>query len=581
MLDRHDLIRAATILWGNPTTVHPRHMRFGARGSKKIELEELLWSDFEAGEYGGVVDLVKRAGNIENIGNGADGGAIPYSYRDRNGKIAYQVIRRAGQGPDRFFMRRPDPSREGEWIANMNGVEKVPYRLPELIAANPNEIVFICEGEKDVDNVRALGCIATCNTGGSGKWRTEYNDFLEDADIAVLPDNDEAGKQHALDVRRKLNGAARSVVIVNLPGLKVGEDVSDWIARGGTRAALMGLYKEVRAAGQEFEGPAKGPQAPSPPIPPLESYAQLKSQVFMPLQWIVPEYIPEGVTLLAGKPKIGKSCLALAITMACARAEQVLSQTCKPCDVLYCALEETRRRMQDRTARILGDCEEWPHNAWAIYDLPSRDKGGLERLQHYLKERPTIKLIIIDILQNFTGKRTKGEDAYAADHATMSALLKFAHDNAISIIVIHHVRKQTAEDIFDTVSGTLGLNGGADTIAVLTKAGDDLRFAVRGRDVEQQDKTVDFDYDMGTWEVTGDYEQDDDEGGVLSGTKITILDVLKQAGTAGIKAEEIAKIASLNKSTVRGTLRRMQREHLVTRTKFGYYIQAQGDVAAV
>ena len=94
-----------------------------------------------------------------------------YDYLDAAGKLVYQVVRRE---PKDFRQRRPDPQHPGKWIWNMDGVDRVPYRLPELLEA---EVAAVVEGEKDCDRLRTLGLTATCNSGGAGKWRKEYNYF--------------------------------------------------------------------------------------------------------------------------------------------------------------------------------------------------------------------------------------------------------------------------------------------------------------------------------------------------------------------------------------------------------------------
>jgi len=557
MLTRDDLIRAATILWGDPTKTTRRGMRFGTHGSKKIEFDGLVWSDFEAGEYGGIVELCQRAGNTENLGNGSDTNEwhIPFTYKGRKKEFLFQVVKRPNRPRhERFIQRRMGP--DGEWIYNLDGVERVPYHLPQLIEADPAALVFLCEGEKDVRNVEKLGLIATTNPGGAGKWREEYNEFLADLDIVILPDNDEAGETHVKVLLDKLKGV-HSITVVRLPGLGLGEDVSDWIERGGTKEQLLALVAE-NASGASHST-----------ILPLHSYADLEGLTFMPLQWIVPDYIPEGVTLLAGKPKIGKSWLALAITMACAEGSIVLDQRCARRDVIYFALEDTQRRMQSRTEKLLGRNSGWPKNAWSVYELPPLDKGGIERLHEYAKQVPSLGLIIIDTLVKIRGPKKKDEDQYAADHRTMSALLDFSHKTGIAVVVIHHVRKQTAEDIFDTISGTLGLNGGADTLVVLTKTKDDqLRLAVRGRDLEEQDKTVFFDVDMGSWGVTGDYAADDD---VALSSKTVVISCLQAAGSAGMTPSDVSKKTGLPDTNVKQMLRRMAKSGKIRKTQYGTY----------
>jgi hypothetical protein len=115
-----------------------------------------------------------------------------YDYRDEGGTLRFQVVRL--RDPKSFRQRRPDG--RGGWIWNLEGVAPLLYRLPELLAADPTEWVFIVEGEKDVDTLWALGLVATTNPGGAGKWRPEFNRWLVGRRVVLLPDNDAPGKNH-------------------------------------------------------------------------------------------------------------------------------------------------------------------------------------------------------------------------------------------------------------------------------------------------------------------------------------------------------------------------------------------------
>jgi putative DNA primase/helicase len=155
-----------------------------------------------------------------------------YCYRHQAGSLRSQTVR---YEPKRFSQRQPDGT--GGWIWNLDSVELVPYRLPELLAAPPDKTVFIPEGEKDVEALRGLGLVATCNAMGAGKWREEFGRHLEGRDVVVLPDNDEAGRAHGRDVAGMLAGHAARVCIVEMPPPH--KDVSDWIVHGGGTAARL------------------------------------------------------------------------------------------------------------------------------------------------------------------------------------------------------------------------------------------------------------------------------------------------------------------------------------------------------
>ena len=119
-------------------------------------------------------------------------------------------------------------------------MRQVPYRLPELLA-NPKRFVFVPEGEKDVDNSAGINLLATCNSGGAGKWTPEHAQYLRGRRVFILPDNDKAGHDHAAKVALSLIGKATSIKIIELPGLPEKGDVSDWLEAGGTREKLVEL----------------------------------------------------------------------------------------------------------------------------------------------------------------------------------------------------------------------------------------------------------------------------------------------------------------------------------------------------
>jgi len=174
-----------------------------------------------------------------------------YDYRDAEGSLLYQVLRKRGKS---FACRRPLPG--GGWAWNLDGMERVLYRLPETAAAvRAGAVVFVAEGEKDADRLAALGLAATTNPGGAGKWRPAYGAVLRGARVVILPDNDLAGRRHAEAVRSNLAGAAAAVRVLELAGLAEKGDVSEWIAareREGRMAA------EIRAELEELAAAALG-----------------------------------------------------------------------------------------------------------------------------------------------------------------------------------------------------------------------------------------------------------------------------------------------------------------------------------
>lgn len=163
-----------------------------------------------------------------------------YDYRDANGKLLFQVCRTADK---RFFQRRPDG--KGGWVNGLGDVKPTLYKLPQLLqATRRDETIFIVEGEKDVHSLERIGLAATTNPMGAGKWRDYYSDYLRGANVIILPDNDQPGREHAQQVARSLYGKAASVRVLELPGLPQKGDISDWLAAGGTKEELLQLARE-------------------------------------------------------------------------------------------------------------------------------------------------------------------------------------------------------------------------------------------------------------------------------------------------------------------------------------------------
>ena len=161
-----------------------------------------------------------------------------YDYRDADGRVRYQAVR---YHPKSFAQCQLNEAGGRVW--NMKGVEPLPFRLPELLTAiEKGDPVFIVEGEKDVLNLAAIGITATCNHGGAGKWKRELSKHFPDStEVAIFPDNDEPGRQHAEKVAQELHARGCRVRIANLENLPDKGDVSDWIAAGGTKDQLFEL----------------------------------------------------------------------------------------------------------------------------------------------------------------------------------------------------------------------------------------------------------------------------------------------------------------------------------------------------
>ncbi|MFZ1008645.1 MAG: DnaB-like helicase C-terminal domain-containing protein [Candidatus Sulfotelmatobacter sp.] len=163
-----------------------------------------------------------------------------YDYTDEKGTVLYQVVRKTGK---RFMQRHSRPG--GGWSWGLKDVRIVPYRLPQLLS---KDCVWIVEGEKDVRTLERLGFTATCNNGGAGNFRPELAQYFKGKDVAILPDNDTKGRQHALRVAELLYPVAATVRVIEIPELPEKGDATDFVRAGGTYQQLCGFY----AAAQEW-----------------------------------------------------------------------------------------------------------------------------------------------------------------------------------------------------------------------------------------------------------------------------------------------------------------------------------------
>ncbi len=162
-----------------------------------------------------------------------------YDYKDADGNLLFQVVRFEPKG---FAQRRP---LNNGFAWGLGEVVPVLYRLPEVIQAiQDGKTIFICEGEKDADNLAELGLTATTCPMGAGKWRASYTDYLKDCcEAVVLADKDAPGRAHAHDVASDLHAAGIAVKVIEMPDIESAhvKDVSDWLSNGGTYDEFMAI----------------------------------------------------------------------------------------------------------------------------------------------------------------------------------------------------------------------------------------------------------------------------------------------------------------------------------------------------
>mgnify|MGYP006395934187 FL=1 len=205
-----------------------------------------------------------------------------YDYTDETGQLVFQVVRlRQADGTKAFRQRRPDPSRSGDWLWNLSGIRRVPYRLTSLTQCSPGqEWVLVVEGEKDADRLAAQGFTATTNSQGAGKWRPEYTPYFKGHKIAVLRDNDPGGLKHANEVAEALSPVALEVRMVELDGLPPKGDVSDWLDQGHS---AENLDAAIEAAAPFNAAQSNGTSEPMDPFVPSK-YRPIAAHIIQELR---------------------------------------------------------------------------------------------------------------------------------------------------------------------------------------------------------------------------------------------------------------------------------------------------------
>jgi hypothetical protein len=175
-------------------------------------------------------------------------------------------------------------------------------------------------------------------------------------------------------------------------------------------------------------------------------------------------------------------------------------------DCLYLALEDNKRRLQRRLRKYFGTNKQgWPERLRIATKWKRLDQGGLEAIREWCKSVPKPTLIAIDTLKKVRAPKHKGQTDYDADYEACQGLQELAGEFGVAIIVAHHDRKMDAEDVFDTVSGTLGVTAGVDTIAIIKRRTQGTTLHIEGRDlVETIEKAITFDRETCRWVILGD-----------------------------------------------------------------------------
>lgn len=257
-----------------------------------------------------------------------------------------------------------------------------------------------------------------------------------------------------------------------------------------------------------------------------KSAAELLHKEFPPIRWAVPDVLPEGVLLLAGKPKMGKSWLGLGMCIAVAAGGCALGKIpVEKGEALYLALEDNERRLQRRLKKVLagGVC---PAGLAYATEWPRINEGGLEALDAWLTKHPDARIVVIDTLKKFRPQSAGNRSLYDVDYEALEPLLPLAAKHEVAILVVHHLRKMDAGDPLDMVSGSTGLTGGVDGTLILKRerGKQDATLVVDGRDLEESSElALKWGANIASWSLMGDAEE-----ARLSGARAEIIALLRE-----------------------------------------------------
>ena len=409
-----------------------------------------------------------------------------YNYQDKSGQTKYQVIR---YEPKTFRQRRVE---NGKAIWGLQGVSLLPYRLPNIIN-NPQDKVFIVEGEKDVKALEDINLVATCNSGGSGNWKPEISAYLRDRDCIILPDNDAAGKKHGRDVFESLQNIAKSVKIIQLPGLKEKEDPYDWLQTHNKEELLQVINQDQDT--------------------PISIMTIQDIMMMPPTPWLIQDFIPENsMTMIYGSPGSGKTFLALDMALHIAHNKEWHGKNVRPGLVIYIAGEGVgglRKRLKAWNQAHKNE----PGLGLRIVPLPIGllDEDEIQALIQtiqQIKNDLDVRLVVFDtVARCMAGDENSAQDMGLA----IKAMDKIRETFKCAVMPIHH----SGKDRDRGARGSTALIGAVDVSLRVDRQDDILLLSTEKQtDAEAQEQVV-FHSRVITLEENEEYDLSEPETSIV------------------------------------------------------------------
>lgn len=529
--------------------------------SFSINVDSMTFLCRGCGEKGTLNKLAERLGRTPPPNNTIHESTVVYQYRDEKGNLNREVVRK-GHGADKKIWQRKSSTEN-----NVKGVPPLPYRLPELLQAfSEKKPVFIVEGEKDVESLVRLGYTATTNSGGAGKWGEHHSKwFPSGTEVFLCGDADQPGVKHVESIARSLHQRGCMVRIIRLPyeiTENHGRDISDWIAEGNIREEFEILVRQ--AVRYEPEQKVLSAVTAKRKAPTVMTAPELQAKTFPEIHWAVPGIIGSGLTILAGSTKTGKSWLALQLAVALSVGGYMFGTIKVPkCECLYLALEDSGRRLQNR----LNTMNAHPSELLLLHTEWSRGEQAREDLNLYMEEHPETKVVIIDTLAKIRGNPESRRNSYFLDYEEIGKLKSFADKFDLVLICITHKKKGIENDILNTITGSTGITGAADTLIVLNRNrnSNNATMHITGRDIEEQNLEMKFDSDICTWTIQGEAVQRQ-----RTPERQAIVDLLHEQRRP-MSPREINDHLGKDGDSIRQLLGKLEKAGVVERKEYGKY----------